>query len=168
MQRIMIIGASGAGKSTLARALGERLGLPVVHGDPFFFHPGWVPREKAETAALFNAAAMQDRWIIDGNNSSTMEFRAERADLIIYLELGRLRRLARTLLRTLRYWGRARPDMAPGCPERFDAAFQFDWVWNFDRHSGPKMAKFLTRWDGKRRILRLASPQAVREYLASL
>jgi len=40
VKRIIIIGSGGAGKSTLARALGERLGLPVVHLDAQFWQAG--------------------------------------------------------------------------------------------------------------------------------
>ena len=42
MERVLIIGCGGSGKSTLARQLGEKTGLPVVHLDKLFWHPGWV------------------------------------------------------------------------------------------------------------------------------
>jgi adenylate kinase family enzyme len=48
MKRILIIGCGGAGKSTLARQLGDKLGLPVVHLDKLFWHPGWVESSKEE------------------------------------------------------------------------------------------------------------------------
>ena len=37
MEKILIIGCSGSGKSTLAVALGEKLGLPVVHLDQLWW-----------------------------------------------------------------------------------------------------------------------------------
>ncbi len=165
-KRIMICGASGSGKSTLAARLGQALSLPVIHGDKFFFDPGWVQRPPEVSNALFDEAAMQENWIIDGNNSRTIDTRAQRAELIIYLELGRVRRLRRTLWRTLRGYGRTRPDMAPGCPEQLDLGFQFDWVWGFDRNSGPKMEAFLARWADRRPILRLHGGAAARRFAA--
>ena len=52
MERILMIGCGGAGKSTLARALGEKLGLPVVHLDKLWWTGNWenVP---LETSKLF-------------------------------------------------------------------------------------------------------------------
>ena len=41
MEKILIIGCSGSGKSTLAVALGEKLGLPVVHLDQLWWKEGW-------------------------------------------------------------------------------------------------------------------------------
>lgn len=163
MQRIMITGPSGAGKSTLARQLGAKLDLPVIHGDHFYFDPGWVQKPREETQALFSAAAEGARWIIDGNRFSTMADRAERADLIIYLDLGRVRRLRRTLWRSLRYFRGTRPDMPEGCPEQFDWAFHLGWVWAYPGQA--KMERFMRDWAGKRPVLWLKSPREVRRFL---
>ena len=165
-QRIMIIGPSGSGKSTLARALGEKLGLPVIHMDPFYFKPGWEQRPRAETDALAIGAAQGEAWVSEGNNSSTFDTRAERADLIVVLYLGRWRSFWRIIWRTLRYYGRNRPDMAPDCPERFERAFIFDWVLNYDIHSLPKAEALIDRWSGKRAIMRLFSAAKINRFSA--
>ncbi len=165
-QRIMIVDPSGSGKSTLARALGAKLGLPVIHMDPFYFKPGWKQRPRAETDAMAIEAAQREAWIFEGNNSSTFDARAERADLIVVLYLGRWRRFWRVIRRTLRYYGRARPDMAPDCPEHFDKAFIFDWVLNYDTHSLPKAKALVERWSGKRAITRLSSAAEINEFSA--
>ena len=159
----MIIGASGSGKSTLARELGKSLGLPVIHIDPMFFTEGWVQRPREETEALVREAIQATEWIFEGNFSSTFDERAELADLIVVLELGRVRRVWRTLWRSLRYYGRTRPDMARGCPERFDAEF-IKWVWNYDTHSRPKMEAFVDRWKGRKPILRIITARDGRRF----
>lgn len=160
----MIIGPSGSGKSTLARALGAKLGLPVIHMDPFYFKPGWDQRPRAETDAMAVAAAQGEAWVFEGNNSSTFDARAARADLIVVLYLGRWRCFWRVIRRTLRYYGRSRPDMAPDCPEHFDKAFLIDWVLNYDTHSLPKAEALIVRWGGKRAILRLSSASEINAF----
>jgi adenylate kinase family enzyme len=160
-QRIMIIGPSGSGKSTLARALGDKLGLPVIHMDPFYFKPGWEQRPRPETDAMAVGAARGERWVVEGNNSSTFD---ARADLIVVLYLGRWRCFWRVIWRTLRYYGRNRPDMAVNCPERFERAFIFDWVLNYDTHSLPKAQVLIERWAGKRAILQLSSAAEINAF----
>ncbi len=159
MKRIMIIGASGSGKTTLARALGKSLNLPVIHIDPMYFTEGWVQRAREETEALIHEAIQAPEWVFEGNCSSTFDERAELADLIVVLELGRVRRVLRTLWRSLRFYGRTRPEMASGCPERLNLEFHFGWVWNYDTNSRPKMEAFVERWQGRKPILKIASPK---------
>ena len=77
MERIVIIGCPGSGKTRLARALGDKLGLTVVHLDRLWWKQGWenVTREEFDTR-LENALKL-DSWIIDGNYNRTMDVRLE-------------------------------------------------------------------------------------------
>ncbi|MEL6640377.1 MAG: AAA family ATPase [Pseudomonadota bacterium] len=123
MQRIMIIGGPGSGKSTLARQLGEKLGLPVTHIDQFQFQAGWVEVDPDTRDAQLRKVIAGPRWIIDGNYSSTAEDRMARADTLIWLDISIWRRLWRVALRTIKHYGKSRPDLPHGCPERFSAEF---------------------------------------------
>ena len=164
MQRIMIIGGPGSGKSTLARALGAKLGLPVVHFDPMFWAPGWTQRSPTESHALISAAALQEAWVLDGNHSETYDLRAERADMIIYLDLPRPLRIWRIVKRRIMFHGRTRPDMADDCPERLDWEFLI-FVWRWDRTSRSKALTLLEKMEGRARTLHLISPAQVRQFL---
>lgn len=167
MNRIMIIGGPGAGKSTLATALSSKLGLPVIHMDRIFWQSGWTPRPREEMLRLSQAAAAQRDWIIDGNYASTWDRRAERADLILCLDLPRHVRMAGILWRILSGYGKVRPDMAEGCPEQADWDF-LKWSWNYDRDSRPKMRDFAEGWGRTRRVEFLTSRAEVQKFLNRL
>ena len=165
MQRIMIIGGPGSGKSTLARALGARLGLPVVHIDPMFWEPGWVQRDVGQTRAMIAAAAAKKVWIFEGNSSANYAGRAARADLIVFLDLPRPLRLWRIAKRLMMYRGRTRPEMPANCPERLDLGFLAE-VWTWDRRTRSKAIALLAEKGGQGTTLRLTSPRQVRRFLA--
>jgi adenylate kinase family enzyme len=167
-QRIMIIGGSGSGKSTLARQIGAAMGLPVVHIDPMYWAPGWAQRPAEETRALSLAAAAGEAWVFEGNHVETMDARAERADLIVFLDLPRGLRLARVVWRSVRHYGRSRPDMPPDCPERLDLDFLRTFVWGYDTRSRPRALAVLARWQGKRTILHLRSAAQVRGFVTEM
>lgn len=164
MQRIMIIGGPGSGKSTLARALGAKLGLPVVHIDPMFWEPGWVQRDKELTRSLIEAAALKDDWVFEGNSPVNYALRAERADMIVFLDLPRPLRLWRIIKRRVMFHGRTRPEMPANCLERLDHAFLAE-VWTWDRRTRPKAMALLAQMAGPTRILRLGSTSQVRRFL---
>lgn len=140
----MIIGQPGAGKSTLARALGARSGLPVVHIDHIHWQAGWVERPAAEKTRMCRAVEAQERWIFEGGHSATWANRMARADLLVWIDLPVGLRLRRVLWRTLRDYGRTRPDLPEGCPEGFGTETLPFWrfVWR-------------TRHSARNRILRL-------------
>lgn len=134
MERILIIGCSGSGKSTLARALKDKLGLPVVHLDQLWWREGWKNVTREEFDSRLAMALNMDQWIIDGNYSRTMDVRLERCDTIIYLDFNRWECLLGMFQRVLGSYGKVRPDMAPGCPERFDFDF-IKWIWNYNKNN---------------------------------
>lgn len=143
MQRAMVIGQPGSGKSTFARLLGDTTGLPVVHIGCIHHRPGWVERSRAEKSpaktALCAKVHAQDRWILKGGFSATWPERMARADTLVWMDLPLWRRAPRIARRTIKYYGRTRPDMPENCPEPFAADFWL-WIWR-TRKSGRKQCK---------------------------
>jgi adenylate kinase family enzyme len=163
-ERIAIIGPAGSGKSTLARALGRRLELPVIHLDAHFWSAGWVEAEKTQWRQTVQALAAAERWIIDGNYSSTMDLRLPLAETIVFLDFPRLLCLLRVLRRWLTYYGESRPDLPTGCPERFDVDF-LRWIWNYPQRSRPRTVALLRELQTDKRIVWLQSPGAATLFL---
>ena len=133
MKRVIIIGCGGAGKSTLARQLSERTGLPAVHLDRLFWKPGWVERTPEEFDPIIQREMEKEAWIMDGNFNRTLPQRIQHCDTVIYLDFNRFACLRGVLKRVLTTYGKVRPDMGEGCPERVDFGF-LKWVWNYNKN----------------------------------
>ncbi|MEM7365575.1 MAG: AAA family ATPase, partial [Pseudomonadota bacterium] len=114
MKRIAIIGSGGAGKSTLAMALSECLNIPVFHLDKMYWQPGWVLSDHEDVRPHLDAVMARDTWIIDGNYSSSIEERIQRADTVIFLDLPVWLCLLGAVRRYFQYRGTNRPDMTEG------------------------------------------------------
>ena len=166
MERIMIIGCGGAGKSTLARQLGAKLNLPVVHLDKLFWRPGWEQISREEFDRLHREALAQERWIMDGNFDRTMDERIKRCDTAIYLDFSRFACLMGVCKRVLTTYGKVRPDMGEGCPERIDWEF-LKWVWDFNKNKREKNYRLLNESEGVETIV-LKNRRAVKRFLKSL
>lgn len=123
MRRILIVGSTSSGKSTLPRSLAERLDLPSVHLDAIFWSRGWVMRAERDFQDRLATELARDAWIIDGCYLSTRDQRLRRADTLIYLDFPTRICLWRVLKRIFTSHGKARQDVADGCPERFDFEF---------------------------------------------
>ena len=163
MERIIIIGCGGSGKSTLARQLGEKTGLPVVHLDKLFWEPGWVNVSQDEFDRRHREAIAQEKWIMDGNFGRTLGERMKRCDTIIYLDFSRFACLLGVAKRVITTYGKVRPDMGEGCPERIDWEF-LQWVWNFNKNKREKNYRLLNETDGIEKIV-LKNRRAVKKFL---
>ena len=166
MERIMIIGCGGAGKSTLARQLGEKLNIPVVHLDKLFWKPGWVESAKEEIDAKIMEELSKPQWIMDGNYNRTLPRRLRYCDTVIYLDFSRFACLMGVAKRIITTYGKVRPDMGEGCPERFDLDF-LKWVWNFNKNHRERYYRLLNETDGIEKIV-LKNRRAVKKFLKSI
>ena len=167
MERILIIGCGGAGKSTLARQLSKKTGLPVVHLDQNFWSPGnWQHLKREEFDPLLAAELEKPRWIMDGDYDRTLEMRLAKCDTVIYLDFNRFLCLAGWVKRVLTNWGKARPDMAPGCAEWLDPEFA-KWLWNYNDKKREKNYRLLEPHSEKE-IHILKNRRQVKRFLAEL
>ena len=166
MERILIIGCGGSGKSTLARRLGEKLNLPVVHLDKLYWKPGCVESSKEEIDEKIHIELQKPQWIIDGNYNRTISERMKYCDTVIYLDFSRFACLRGVCKRVLTTYGKVRPDMGEGCPERFDLDF-LKWIWNFNKQNRDRYYGMLNNAEGIRTIV-LKNRRMVRRFLRSL
>jgi adenylate kinase family enzyme len=102
--RICVLGPSNSGKSTLAAAIGAARHLSIVHLDQYRHRPGtqWELRPDDEFASLHASAIAAERWIVEGNYSTLLPARLQRATGLIVLEASAPASLGRYLRRTLR------------------------------------------------------------------
>lgn len=166
MERILVIGCGGAGKSTLARQLGDKLNLPVVHLDKLYWKPGWVQESREEFDRKLSLELDKGSWILDGNFNRTMPQRMAKCDTVIYLDFPRMTCLLGVMKRILTTYGKVRPDMGDGCPERFDLEF-LRWVWNYNKNNREQNYRLLNEAAHVQKII-LKNRRAVKAFLKNL
>ena len=164
---IMIVGCGGSGKSDLATKLSNISGLRVIHIDLLSWKPGWVKRSQEEMDLLIKDAIREDSWIFEGDNAASFHMRAARSGLIIWLDFPRYICLWRAILRTLKHYGKARPDLYEGCYKRFSWEYWkfLKWIWNFNKNSRPKIERLMKETEGLLDQVVLKTPQGVRQFL---
>lgn len=162
MKKIIILGSPGAGKSTFSFALAEKTGLPLYHLDKMFWREGWVNVSKDELDAQIKDVLRKDEWIIDGNYSRTIPMRLEKCDTVFYLDYPRLVCFFGVVRRVLGSLGKTRPDMAEGCPERFDLEF-LQYTWKFRKKQREKLFGLLEGANAEIHIFR--SRKEAKRYL---
>jgi adenylate kinase family enzyme len=98
-QRIVVAGTSGAGKSTLAAAIAAQLDLPYVEIDSLFHGPGWT--ERATFGAEVERFTAQPAWVTEWQFPAVRAMLAERAELMVWLDLPRRTVMRQVIRRTV-------------------------------------------------------------------
>lgn len=99
-RRIVVAGASGSGKTTLADLIAARTGLPRTELDSLHWHAGWTPNPAFPDEVRRLAAA--DSWVVEWQYAVAKPLLAERAQVVVMLDLPRATVLARVVRRTVR------------------------------------------------------------------
>jgi adenylate kinase family enzyme len=166
MERVLVIGSGGAGKTTVARTLADRLQLPLIHLDAHYWKAGWVETPADQWEQHVQSMASQPQWVMDGNYGGTLDLRLAACDSVVFLDMPRRVSLWRAIKRWVKYWGRTRPDVAPGCPERFTWSFLV-WIWTYRTSRREKILRKLGALQHAR-IFVLSSQRQVDEFLKSI
>ena len=172
-RRIVVRGTSGAGKTTFTRALGARLGLPVVELDALNHGPNWQAAPVEEfRARVASSLDDHDAWVVDGNYDRRLgSLVLDRADLIIWLDLPLRVKLRRLWFRTTRRI-RSGEELWNGNRENWRSAFWgqdslFAWAivghresrraWT-ERHAGHPVVRLRTQAEVARYLRNVVAP----------
>lgn len=164
IKKIAIIGNAGSGKSTLAQQLHAQYKLPLYHLDQYFWKPGWVRPDMDEYKKIHDALCDKEEWIIDGMNLKFLDYRANKADLIVFLDLPQYLCFWRIFKRYLKYRGKNAPASAPGCPEKLDWEF-LNWVRAFKKKHRSKVYSILKNYENTKLIYILKSQKEIVQFL---
>jgi adenylate kinase family enzyme len=148
VRRIAVFGCGGAGKTTLARALGDRLGLPVVHGD----------LHRAEWERFQRTVLARDAWVIDAMRLGSLDERLAAADTAIFIDRGALACLLGILRRRLCYRGGMHVEA--GVADFISWEF-VRWVVSFRHEYRPRVLELLAQYEDSTEIIVLRSRREI-------
>lgn len=165
MRRIIVVGCQGSGKTRLARALGQKLALPVVHLDVLYWQPGWTPSDTASFRARVAEAIAGDAWVVDGSFSGlAFDLTLARADVLVVIDRPRWVCQWRILWRSAFDRTPSRPDLPAGCPEQFDWKLMKE-AWRYDRERVPVIEAERRQYGPDVPVVRLRRDRDIRGFL---
>lgn len=132
MKRILVIGNCGVGKTTLSKKLAQKLMLPLIHLDYFYWKPNWTKPGKEEWRTKVRKLVKNEKWVMDGNYRSTFDIRVPASDTIIFLDFPKQLSLFRVFFRYLKNIGRVRHDIGGSNYDKIDFGF-IKWIWSYSK-----------------------------------
>jgi adenylate kinase family enzyme len=166
--RVLVAGTSGAGKTTTAARIAGILGIPHVEIDALFHGSDWTPRPSfASDVRTFSAGPA---WVTEWQYRAVRAHLADRADLLVWLDLSRslvMRQvIRRTLVRRLRrqeLWnGNLEPALSTILTDREHIV---RWAWNTHHKTHARVAH-LMRQRPDLYVVRLRNRKEVNRWLS--
>ncbi len=145
MAKIHITGNSGSGKTVFANQLGKILKLPVFGLDKIVWQPGWIKTPRSVRLAKEIELASKSDWIIEGVSKHIRQA----ADVVVFLDVGRLTSLKRSMKRNVRYLFRGRPELPEKCPEITAVWQQIVIIYKFEVQTRPSILEDLAQHHGQ-------------------
>ena len=172
MDRVVVVGPPGSGKTTAAAAIAKRLCAPHTELDSLWWDPNWTEVGTDTFRARLAPVVAADRWVLDGNYTSAgaADLAWPRAELVVWLDLGRWVTVPRVVRRTFTRAAR-RQELWNGNRETVRLALRPDSIIWYAWREHPKYNR---RYEGLATAgshptwVRLRSPRAVRRWLAGL
>ena len=103
-----------------------------------------------------------------GAREGRLPQRLAACDTVIFLDYPRLVCIWRVLKRGISYFGRSRPDMAPGCPEQLPDLEFLRWIWNYPKRRRDSILGQVGALGERVRVVVLRDDEAVTNLGASL
>jgi adenylate kinase family enzyme len=158
-RRMVVLGCAGSGKTSLAQQIGEKTGLPVICLDEMSRRL-CSQGDFSSFRSLLDEAHAKEAWISDGNFARvSFDIRLPRAELIIWLELPRIRCAWRACRRVFRQ----------GEPHRLrDLPAVLAFIWRFDRVNRTLIEVARSTHGAEVPIIYLRSGREITAFLQSL
>ena len=163
--RIAIIGNCGSGKSILATKLHKILNIPVYHLDQYCWNPGWQKVDRVLFEKKHQEICDKDEWIIDGIARRVFEYRVQRADIVIFLDIPTWRCLYRILKRAFTCFGKVRDSSAAECFESFPSFEFLKFIVMFNKNRKPIIEDILQKYKDKKKIFVVKNNNEIRNLI---
>ena len=147
MKRVIVIGCPGSGKTTFAEKLHRITGLPLYYLDAIWHKPDRTHISREEFDQRIQEIFAEDRWIIDGNYSRTVEMRLRECDTVFLFDLPTdvcLQGAAQRL-------GKGRYDL-PWIDTELDPEFE-NHIKEFSTHTLPKLYALIEQYRAEKQVV---------------
>lgn len=152
LKKIAIVGNAGSGKSTLSLKLAKILNLPLYHLDQYFWKPGWVEPDRAEFEKIHNKICDKPEWVLEGMAIRFFEYRIQKADCVIFLNIPTYKCLYRTLKRAYLNFDKEYYASAKGCPEGKPSWKFLKFILTFNTVRKPTIENLLKQYKDTKKI----------------